>query len=139
MVFHRKKLISVGVVFSALGLVALCFQNYTTLDFTKPIKEAPPTALEKAIERADHEQLKRKKKLGVDDRQIQKSYLTRRRTPNSIGDLSMEEVEKVKKERRDKARELRQKSSSRRKLQTVDPKHLSVPESTLNSKPQSAR
>ncbi len=132
MVIHRKKLISFVIVFSALGLVAFCFQNYTTLDFTKPVKASPPTALEKAIQRADHEQLKGKKKLGVDDRQIQKNYLSRRRTPNSMGDLSMEEVEKAKKEKKDKAREPQLKSNQKSRFQ--EPKRT-TPEPT----PKSAR
>lgn len=82
--------------------MGLCFQNFTTVDFTVESQgpKSPPTALERAILKADKEQSIRKKKLGVDDRQIHKTYLKRVRKPSSVGDLPFSELEKHKRRKK---------------------------------------
>lgn len=92
------KKFSLCIIFFALGFLGLIFQNFTTVDFTatQEARRSPPTALEKAILKADKENSVRKKRLGVDDRKIHKMYLKRERKPNTIGDLPLTEVEKHK-------------------------------------------
>ncbi len=89
-----------------MGFLGLIFQNFTTVDFTvtQEARRTPPTALERAILKADKDYSVRKKKLGVDDRQIHKTYLKRERKPSAVGDIPLSEVEKLKKSKKLKRR-----------------------------------
>jgi hypothetical protein len=91
-------------ILGALAWVGFLYQNMTTLDFTQEAQgRHRPTSLERAISRSDSERQHGQKKMGLDDRQIQKKYIKKQRTPNAVvGDLSVEEAEKDKKLRKNK-------------------------------------
>ena len=91
-------------ILAALAWVGFLYQNMTTLDFTQEVQgRHRPTSLERAISRSDNERHHGQKKMGLDDRQIQKKYIKKQRTPNAVvGDLSVDDVEKDKKHRKNK-------------------------------------
>jgi hypothetical protein len=91
-------------ILAALAWVGFLYQNMTTLDFTQePQKRSKPTSLERAISRSDNERQHGQKKMGLDDRQIQKKYIKKQRNPNAVvGDLSVDDAEKDKKLRKNK-------------------------------------
>jgi hypothetical protein len=102
-----KRNIYIALLLVALTAVGLLFQNATVVDFTvapeKSNQRASP--LDRAIARADRDQLRRQKKLGVSDRQIHKNYLKRKRKPNSIiGDVPLSEVPRENKNLKNNAR-----------------------------------
>ncbi len=99
---HRKYKIF-GLIAALLG-VAFLFQNMTTLDFTKKTRASnTPTSLERAIQRADSDQERRQKKMGLDDRGIQKKYMQKKRNPDAIvGDINVDEAEMAKRKRQKK-------------------------------------
>ncbi len=91
-------------ILAALAWVGSLYQNMTTLDFTQEAQgRHRPTSLERAISRSDNERQHRQKKMGLDDRQIQKKYIKKQRTPNAVvGDLSVDAAEREKKLRKNK-------------------------------------
>jgi hypothetical protein len=102
-----KRNIYIALLLAALAAVGLLFQNATVVDFTvapqKSNKKASP--LDRAIARADRDQLRRQKKLGVSDRQIHRTYLRRKRQPTSVvGDIPLSQVPKENKNLKNNAR-----------------------------------
>ena len=99
---YRKYKIA-GIV-AALSWVCFLYQNMTTVDFTQDKQSRhKPTFLERAISKSDSERQHGQKKMGLDDREIQKKYIQKQRSPNAVmGDLSVEEAEKDRKQRKKK-------------------------------------
>ncbi len=105
---YRKYKIAGNI--AALSWVLFLYQNMTTVDFTqgKSINHRA-TFLDRAISKSDGERHRGQKKMGLDDRQIQKKYIQKQRNPDAVvGDLSVDDAEKDKKERQKK--KLRRKS-----------------------------
>jgi hypothetical protein len=103
-----------GIIGGLAGL-ALLFQNATTLDFTKlPAENSSrggrPSSLEIAISKSENERRHGQKKMGLDDRNIQKKYIKKQRSPDAVvGDIPVEEATKDK-ARRGKSKKLRNKT-----------------------------
>lgn len=89
---------------AALSWVCFLYQNMTTVDFTQTSQSnSKPSFLEKAISKSDAERVRGQKKMGLDDREIQKKYIQKQRTPNAVvGDISVDDAEKAKKQRKKK-------------------------------------
>ncbi len=100
---YRKYKIA-GLI-AALSWVCFLYQNMTTVDFTQTSQKNAnkPSFLEKAISKSDAERVRGQKKMGLDDREIQKKYIQKQRTPNAVvGDISVDDAEKDKKQRKKK-------------------------------------
>lgn len=88
------------IIIIGLSLSGLFFQNFTSVDFTsKDAKQNPAVdrTLRAAIQKSDRQHLAKQKDLGLDNRQIRKKYLHRRRAPASIGDIPLKKKIKKKK------------------------------------------